>query len=92
MTAKKSREWPPWWEWELKFTGYTYKRMKERDCTEIEVRRMMEHATNYYRSKEEGRWVIETRFRRKPWEVVVEPNAEKERLDVVTVYEVWDVK
>ena len=68
------------------------KRMKERDCTEIEVRRMMEHATNYYRSKEEGRWVIETRFRRKPWEVVVEPNAEKERLDVVTVYEVWDVK
>ena len=92
MTAKKRREWPRWWEWELKFTGYTYKRMKERDCTEIEVRRMMEHATNYYRSKEEGRWVIETRFRRKPWEVVVEPNAEKERLDVVTVYEVWDVK
>jgi hypothetical protein len=53
---------------------------------------MMEHATNYYRSKEESRWVIETRFRRKPWEVVVEPNGEKERLDVVTVYEVRDVK
>jgi hypothetical protein len=53
---------------------------------------MMEHATNYYRSKEEGRWVIETRIRQKPWEIVVEPNAEKERLDVVTVYKVWDVK
>ncbi len=63
MTATKRREWPPWWEWELKFTDYTYKRMKERDCTEIEVRRMLEHATNHYPSKEEGRFVIENRFR-----------------------------
>ncbi len=31
-------------------------------------------------------------LRQKPWEIVVEPNAEKERLDVVTDYEVWDVK
>ena len=32
--------------------------------------------------------MIETRFRRKPWKVVVEPIPEKERLVVVTAYEV----
>jgi hypothetical protein len=49
---------------------------------------MMEHATSYRRGKREGRWVLETRFRRKPWKVVVEPLPEKQRLAVVTAYEV----
>lgn len=34
-----------------------------------------------------GRWVIETRFRREDWEVVVEPDNETERLVVVTAYQ-----
>lgn len=92
MTAKGRKEWPPWWEWELELTSYTYKRLRERDCTEIELRRMMESATSYRRSKREGRWVIETRFRRKPWKVVVEPISEKERLVVVTAYEVGKLR
>lgn len=48
---------------------------------------MMEHATTYRRAKTEGRWVIETRFRRALWRVVVEPAPEKQRLVVVTAYE-----
>ena len=40
---------------------------------EIDVRRMIEYAMDYYRSKREGRWVIETRFRRNLWKVIVEP-------------------
>jgi len=90
--AKQKEEWPPWWEWELELTPYTYKRLKERDCTEIELRRMMEHATNYEPAKLEGRWVIETRLKRAPWRVVVEPIPERQKLVVVTAYEVVKLK
>ena len=41
LAAKRRKEWPPWWEWELEVTDYTYKRLRERDCTEVELRRMM---------------------------------------------------
>ncbi len=89
MVAKrKRRQWPPWWDWELALTDYTYKRLRERDCEEIDLRRMMEFATSFRRGKREGRWVIETQFRRRPWKVVVEPLPEKHRLAVVTAYEV----
>ena len=51
---------------------------------------MMEHATGWEHDYEEGRWAIKTRFRRRPWEVIVEPIPESEKLEVVTAYEVWD--
>ena len=35
-----------------------------------------------------GRWVIETRHRRKPWEVIVEPDADAQLLIVITAYPV----
>jgi hypothetical protein len=62
--------------------------LKERDCTEIELRRMMEYATAFTPAKLEGRWVIETLFQGAPWKVVVEPAPEKQKLVVVTAYEV----
>ncbi len=49
---------------------------------------MMEYALDCYRSKREGRWVIETRLRRAPWKMIVEPDADQEILVVVTVYPV----
>lgn len=70
------------------FTDYTEARMEERLCTEIDVRRMMEYANNCTRGKREGRWEVETRFRGSPWKVIVEPDPEKRRLVVVTVYPV----
>jgi hypothetical protein len=90
--AKPRKEWPEWWEWELELRPYTYKRLKERDCTEIELRRMMENATTFKAAKLEGRWIVETRFRRAPWKVVVEPAPEKRKLIVVTAYEVEKLK
>ena len=60
--------------------------MEARLCTEVDVRRMMENAIDYYRSRREGRWVIETRFRQAPWKVIVEPDPDREVLVVVTVY------
>jgi hypothetical protein len=90
--AKRKRIWPEWWEWELELRPYTYKRLKERDCTEIELRRMMEHATACNPAQLEGRWVVETRSRGAPWKVVVEPAPEKRRLVVVTAYKVEKLK
>jgi hypothetical protein len=66
------------------------RRLKKRHFTEIEFRRMMEHAEGFRRDYVEGRWVIETRFRRKRWEVIVEPIREEEKLEVITAYQVWD--
>ena len=69
---------------------HVYKRMGPRDSTEIDLRRMMEHASGYHHDIEEGRWVIETRHRSQPWEIVVEPIHESQILVVVTAYDVWD--
>jgi len=88
--AKRKREWPPWWEWELKLIPHMKGRLAKRKFTEIELRRMMEHATNFRPDYKEGRWVVETRFRRQRWEVIVEPIPEEERLEVVTAFEAWD--
>ena len=49
---------------------------------------MMEHASDFRRDYIEGRWVIETRFRRAEWEVIVEPLPDEEKLEIVTAYEV----
>jgi hypothetical protein len=65
------------------------KRMDDRRFTELDLRRMLERATGY-RPDVEGRWVIETRHRRRPWEVIVEPDQERQLLVVVTAYPVWE--
>lgn len=91
MGAKgKPRQWPPWWDWELELIPHMEKRLVKRRFTEIELRRMMEHATGFRRDHVEGRWAIKTRFRRQRWEVIVEPIPEKEKLEVVSAYEVWN--
>jgi hypothetical protein len=36
----------------------------------------------------ESRWVIVTKHRSRPWEVIVEPDPESERLVIVTAYPV----
>jgi hypothetical protein len=50
------------------------------------------NATTYKVAKLEGRWVIETRFQGAPWKVVVEPAPEKQKLVVVTAYQVEKLK
>jgi hypothetical protein len=64
--------------------------MADRRFTELDLRRMLERATGYHRDVVEGRWVIETRHRRRPWEVIVEPDRERQLLVVVTAYPVWE--
>jgi hypothetical protein len=38
----------------------------------------------------EDRWIIETRHRARAWEVIVEPDRERQLLVVVTAYPVWE--
>jgi hypothetical protein len=64
--------------------------MDDRRFTEIDLRRMLEHASGYGEDVVEGRWVIETKHRGKAWEVIVEPDIDREVLVVVTAYAVWE--
>ena len=64
--------------------------MDDRRFTEIDLRRMLERASGYREDVVEGRWVIEARHRRRAWEVILEPESERQLLVVVTAYPVWD--
>jgi hypothetical protein len=68
------------------------KRMDDRRFTEIDLRRMLQRATGHRRDVVNGRWVIETRHRERAWEVIVEPDRDRELLVVVAAYAVWRMK
>jgi len=82
------RDWPEWWDWELELSPHLLKRMTDRRFTEIDLRRMLERAFDYREDVVEGRWVINARHRGKAWEVIVEPDWERQLLVVVTAYPV----
>src|SRR3989442_6997190 len=63
--------------------------MGDRRFTEIDLRRMLQQATGYREDVVEGRWVIETRHRRKAWEVIVEPDRERRLAGGVPARPAW---
>ena len=79
---------PEWWDWELELTPHVEKRMEDRTFTEVDLRLMLERATGFRPDVVDDRFVVETRFRAGPWEVVVEPDEEEHLLVVVTAYPV----
>jgi hypothetical protein len=79
---------PAWWNWELELTPHIYKRMADRDFTELDLRAMLQAVSRLRRDVEPGRWVAITRLRRERWEVVLEPDPEVERLVLITAYPV----
>jgi len=66
--------------------------MLDRKFTEVDLRRMLEHARGYKADIVEGRWVIEARRNRKDWEIIVEPDRAQKVLVVVTAYPVEELK
>jgi hypothetical protein len=62
--------------------------MGDRRFTEIDLRRMLEYASGYHRDILEGRWVIESRHRRRAWEIIVEPDFDAKLMIVITAYPV----
>lgn len=64
--------------------------MIDRRFTEVDLRRMLERSTRHRADVVEGRRVIETRYARRAWEVIVEPDWDRQLLVVVTAYPVWE--
>jgi hypothetical protein len=60
--------------------------MTDRHFTELDLRSMLHKATRYRRDILRGRWVIQTRHRRRLWEVIVEPDLGENLLVVITAY------
>jgi hypothetical protein len=83
---KSGPSFPAWWEWELELTPHVEKRMEDRGFNEVELRAMLERATGFRPDEVEDRFLIETRFKGKPWEIVVEPDETDHLLVVVTAY------
>jgi hypothetical protein len=81
-------DWPDWWDWELELSPHLLKRMVDRRFTEVDLRRMLFDAKRIRSDVAPGRWVAETALRRRPWEVVVEPDQHAKVLVVVTAYPV----
>jgi hypothetical protein len=84
------RRWPEWWDWELEFSPHLFKRMLDRDFTELDLRTMLEHARGYRPDIVEGRWVVITLYRRQTWEVIVEPDFGAKCLLIITAYPYWE--
>ncbi len=84
------RRWPEWWDWELEFSPHLFRRMADRQFSEVDLRAMLERARGYRPDVVAGRWVVVTSHRRRAWEVVVEPDFETRRLVVVTAYRYWE--
>jgi hypothetical protein len=84
----RRRTFPEWWDWELLFGIHADSRMEERGVTELDVRAMLENASDFEPSVVPGRFMIHVRHRQCPWIVIVEPVVGVALLAVVTVYEV----
>ena len=84
--------WPKWWTWELELTPHLEKRMEDREFTEVDLRAMLQRASGFRQDWIEGRFVIETIYRGRGWEVIVEPDQTDELLVVVTAYAMNDIE
>jgi hypothetical protein len=60
--------------------------MEDRGFNEIDLRTMLERASDYRPDVVDGRWLIESRHQRRRWEIVVEPDEGLRLLVVVTAY------
>jgi hypothetical protein len=60
--------------------------MVDRRFSEINLREMLEEARGYRPDIVEGRWVIVAYYKRKAWEIIVEPDIGMKRLVIVTAY------
>jgi hypothetical protein len=79
-------EHPEWWDWELAFTPHVELRMEEREFTELELRRMLDHPTSITPGRFPGRFQVATRFHGGPWIVVLEPDSDDRLVWVVTAF------
>lgn len=61
---------PDWWAWELERTPHLERRMEDRDCTEVDLRRMLQVVTAVRPDAAPGRYMAATRHGGRPWQVI----------------------
>ena len=69
-------------------SAHLLKRMEDRAFNEVELRRMLEHASGHRPDIVEGRFVIDAWHGGQAWEVIVEPDEMPHLLVVITAYPV----
>lgn len=79
-------EWPEWWNWEILLSTHVVRRMNVRHFSEADLRTMLEDATDLSASPDPGRWIVLTKWDKRQWKVVVEPEWEESLLVVITAY------
>lgn len=84
----ETAEWPAWWPLELELSAHLLRRMEDRAFNEVDRRRMLEYAIGHRTDILAGRFVIDTKHGRTPWEVIVEPDEARQLLVVITAYPV----
>jgi len=62
--------------------------MEDRGFNEVDLRRMLEHASGQRGDILEGRFVIDSRHAAEDWEIIVEPDDVRQLLVVITAYPV----
>jgi hypothetical protein len=62
--------------------------MEDRAFNEVDLRRMLEHASGHREDILERRVVIDARHGGRPWEIIVEPDEVRQLLVVITAYPV----
>jgi hypothetical protein len=62
--------------------------MEDRGFSQVELRRMLEHAAGLRQDIVEGRFAIEAWHAGRPWEIIVEPDELRRLLVVITAYPV----
>jgi hypothetical protein len=82
-------QWPPWWQWDVDCSNpHLAKRMIDRSFNETDLREMLERATAFRPDATPGRFVIESEFNNRRWEVIVEPDTSSKNLIIVTAFPV----
>ena len=80
------RSWPEWWHWDLEISSHLLKRMIDRRFSEIDLRGMLQRSSRLRRDIVPGRWVAVSRHLRHTWEVILEPDLERQLVVVITAY------
>lgn len=69
-------------------SAHLWKRMEDRQFDELNLRRMLEYATDYRADVLDGRFVVDARHAGRHGEVIVEPDERRQLLVVITAYPV----
>ena len=80
------RRRPPWLEWEVVLSLHAEKRMLQRDFTEIDIRTMLMSISSLRPDVLPGRWLARASWKRRRWDIVLEPDQARSLLVVVTAF------